>query len=191
MAGKYESTRQSLLALLGGPQDELAWDVFYSYYHGFITALLLRRHLPSAEIEDVRQEVCVNCWKALQNGHYDRSKGRFRSWLATVCSNTATSHLRRSGQGSALPSDVSDGTVAPDELWIEEEWKLHMMNLAWDEAQLHFTPKVLAVYQKLLNGEDAGSVAAAEGLAVNTVYVYRNRVEDALASYIRQLDAHL
>jgi RNA polymerase sigma factor (sigma-70 family) len=191
-----DNTRHSLLLRLGESRNELAWEIFYDYYQGFIGSILRRRRLPPADIADLRQEVCLLCWKALQSGSYDRSKGRFRNWLATVCVNAVNAHLRRfhrqlRDRDALTQEDACRSYEEAPPSWIEEEWQVHLMRLAWDEAKLHYTEGVLRVYKRLVSGDPAQQVASEEGLAVNTVHVYRNRVEDSLAAYIRQLDAYL
>ncbi|MEN9360083.1 MAG: hypothetical protein RL095_1618 [Verrucomicrobiota bacterium] len=197
MNSRSDDTRHSLLLRLGESRNELAWELFYDYYQGFISSLLRRRRLPSADVADLRQEVCLLCWKALQSGRYDRSKGRFRNWLAAVCCNAVNAHLRkfqrqlRDRDALAAEEEGAQLEGGHSPAWVEEEWQIHLMRLAWDEAKLHYSESVLRIYKRLLAGEDAKLVASQEGVAENTVYVYRNRVEDSLAAYVRQLDAYL
>ncbi len=188
-------TRDSLLVRLGASRDDLAWEVFQEYYQKYITALLRRRAIPTDDLPDLRQEVCMNCWRAFRDGRFDHSKGRFRGWLAKVTMNAANLYFRRLQRD--IRNDIAQHELAdlePDEEapgWVEEEWRTHVMRLAWQEAQSHFTEGVMRIYKRALDGEELADIARTEGVAVNTVYVYRKRVEEALAGYIKQLEAYL
>lgn len=188
-------TRNSLLTRLGASRDDLAWEVFLEYYQKFITVLLRRRGVPDDDIPDIRQEVCLICWRVFREGKFDPSIGRFRGWLARVTMNAANLQFRRNQRGQrnddalrALAELELDEPV-PD--WVDEEWKTHVMRLAWQEAQMHFSDGVMRIYKRTLDGEDMAEIARSEGVAVNTVYVYRKRVEEALGGYIKQLEAYL
>ena len=183
---------------LNEAHSEMAWELFYTYYAGFIRTLVSRRNLPCADIDDLTQTICLQCWKALRKGQYDKDKGRFRAWLATLCANAVNSHLRSfqrhlRDQTALREADLfpEEGQDPPVDESIDKEWLNHLVQLAWEEAKLHFNAQILDMYQRLMAGDSPHKVAADLDMRLNTVYVYRNRVEASLAKYIRQLDAHL
>ncbi|MEN9358888.1 MAG: hypothetical protein RL095_423 [Verrucomicrobiota bacterium] len=189
-----QETRHSLIAGLTGSRNEMAWEAFLNYYGGFIGALLRRHGLSHADIDDLRQEILLRCWRAMNEGGFEPGKGRFRSWLARICHNAFVDHCRSNGRRARREESVgslADDDQAVEPVWIEEEWQAHLLSLAWQEAECHFSPQVIDVVKRLVNGETPEAAAVHCQLAQNTVIVYRKRVGEAMARYVRQLDSYL
>jgi RNA polymerase sigma factor (sigma-70 family) len=88
------STQKSLVFRLQNGGSEVDWMRFYELYEGPILALAAARSLNQTECQDVLQETMV---KMLHRGfaEFDRSKGRFTSWLFRFANHCIIDALRR------------------------------------------------------------------------------------------------
>ena len=112
------STQNSLVFRLQRGGSEVDWMRFYELYEGPILALAASRSLNQAECQDVLQETMV---KMLQRGfaEFDRSKGRFTSWLFRFANHCIIDALRRRSREQkrqeSLDAPEADGGVRLDE----------------------------------------------------------------------------
>ena len=87
-------------------ENEQAWIEFDAKYRGMSYAIGKNRGLTQTDCEDLVQEVMLVCCQRIGHSFYDRSKGRFRSWLTTVTRNIIWQQQRknRQPQADALPA---------------------------------------------------------------------------------------
>ena len=101
-------TPSTRLTLIGALAKGLRWEEFVALY-GRIILCWARTDfgLQECDAENLCQEVLIRVWKGI--GGYDRSKGRFRSWLY-ACTKNAVLNLRRdwAGQPVCLPLEEMD-----------------------------------------------------------------------------------
>lgn len=77
------STRNSLLLRLKRP-DEQSWRTFVDLYTPLVFRFCVSRRLQEADALDVTQNVFMEVSRAIGDFEYDRTRGRFRSWLGTI-----------------------------------------------------------------------------------------------------------
>lgn len=79
--------------------DEAAFSDLYRRYARVVHGLLLAR-VPTADVEDLVQDVFVSAWQRLESL---RDPGAFGGWLATIARNRAADFHRRSQEAVELP----------------------------------------------------------------------------------------
>ena len=118
-------TEITLLDRLRNGTDSLAWREFSDRYRRFILAVAKKRGCSDHTVEEIVQDVMLEVFRERDDFVYDRSRGRFRDWLAKVTCNKIAEHYRQPAQrirgrggdgGDDFPGQQShDGQ--PDELW--------------------------------------------------------------------------
>ena len=187
------ATRHSLLLRARDQKDELAWEEFVSYYKRFIYFLLHQMETPSADIDDLAQDILMKLWSKLSA--YDPEKGSFRSWLARVIKNTVLNfrdsdqrRLNREQRYSDDPTSPSSAVVSGSELGnrIEQEWKTFVGRLAMERIEGVFSGKAVRVFQMSLEEATTEEIVSELGLEKDSVYTLRNRVK---SRYLKELKA--
>ncbi len=190
-------TRVTLIQRLRVQQDEQAWREFSAHYQGYIQRVARRMGLSHHDAQEVMQNVCLRAWKTLPTFTYDPARGRFRNWLWQVTANEVRMLWRSRQHEPPLLADAADGdgldqvpdpAVAPVETWAEDEWRVHVTTVAWQRVRGEFETRTQQVFERLSKGEEPQAVAAALGLAPDTIRVYRKRVQDRLRAEIRRLN---
>lgn len=119
MAGSHDSsTSYSLLRRLAHANDKEAWMQFYNVYFPMIFAWARRQNLTKEEAEDVAHDILfalVQLYRdaveptpsSERGGHYDPSRGRFRSWLRTVTHHAIIDYWKKKAKRREMPSGES------------------------------------------------------------------------------------
>ena len=82
--------------------DESAFASLYSRYARVIHGLLLAR-VPSADADDLVQDVFLTAWKGLDTL---RDPAAFGGWISMIARNRATDFHRRTPESADLPADL-------------------------------------------------------------------------------------
>lgn len=188
------NTRYTLLAGALNRDDEEAWGEFTSVYYPFIVYLLNRIRIPSADVEDITQEVLITLWKRLDS--YKKEKAKFRTWLRTIVRNQASDYFsRRKKVNTAHEAIVNHEEQQADELCseteldqiIDEEWKAHLSMLALTRIEEAFGKKTIQCFLEGMDGVSAADTAKRFGISVETVYSSRKRVKARILREIQHL----
>lgn len=193
-------TRETLIARICHEPDEETWEEFLSYYREYLNGMARRTGLNHHDAEEVVQNVCLKIWEALPNFEYDPDRGRFRSWLATIISNEVRMLVRKRKRTLKRLGEHKKKAMAAylekckhdisDQL-AEEEWQRYVMHLAWEVMQKSFGERPLQAFELLSKDMPAAEVAKTLGLSVNSVYVYKKRVQDRLRAEVQRLNREL
>ncbi|MDZ8117020.1 RNA polymerase sigma factor [Pontiella agarivorans] len=187
-------TRYTLLEGALKRDDEEAWTEFTAVYRPFIIYLLNRIRIPSADFEDMTQEVLITLWKRLDC--YKKDKGKFRTWLRTVVRNEASDYFsRRKKVNSAQEIILNHEAQQVSELcsetelnqMIDEEWKAHLSMLALKRIEDAFGKKTIQCFLEGMDGVSAADTAKRLNIAVETVYSSRKRVKARILREIQHL----
>ena len=89
------TTRASLIKRCQNQSDEASWQEFYDCYSPVVRRYIQFLGVPANDVEDVVQEIFVRLWVSLGKMSYDRSRGRFRTWLRRVAHNMVVDHFRK------------------------------------------------------------------------------------------------
>lgn len=196
-------TRITLIEKLqGGTPRQQDWEEFYKMYWGAIYTFATRCGAPRAEAEDLVQEVMVTILRRLPSFEYDRSKGRFLSWVKTVTRNRAYDRFRRHSarmEGRLERLQFNDGTedaverlAAPAEgsmdRW-DEEWRNWVLTLALERVRNRFDAVSYEAFEHyVLKDMPPTEVATSLGLSVNAVYLIKRNGIRYLQEEARKLE---
>lgn len=193
-------TRLSLVLRLRDPQDQRAWEEFVQHYHPSLLKWALRCGVQHADAEDVASQVLMRLHRYLPRFEYDRSKGRFRSYLQRV-TRTVVSDLFREWKktartigaenGSFLFAILSDPHADSDLLTtLENEHRMELVRLAESAAQNRcHEDHVWSCYDLVdRQGRKPADVAGELGVPISRVYTYRARVRKMIQEEFERLN---
>ncbi len=191
-----QNTSHTLLRRALDVGDEEAWEQLVTHYRRFIFYVLNELGAAPADIEDICQQVLVALLRDLRN--YDRTKGRFRTWLSAIIRNTAISHFRKQDSRRRRLDSLRQQTVLDSlernsgiDAYIEREWTTYIATQAMARVRDVFQGKAVEVFELGLDGVAAADVAERTHLTVATVYTLRKRVKKRLCQEILELVAEL
>ena len=189
-----QSTRQTLIERVSNSKDEKSWQEFVNIYRPYIQGFMLKMGLDFHEAEDLAQTVLLKLWKKMPEFEYRPGECRFRSWLAIVSRSLLRDHrnLKQNKMRDQLDhEEIPEVEVSAEiEALCLSEWKEFISNLAWERISLRFKPEILEVFLQS-SEKEIFDIAEEFGIAENTVYVYRKRVETALKKEIFNLNYEL
>jgi RNA polymerase sigma-70 factor (ECF subfamily) len=171
------------------PTDAEAWNQFVQRYSGVIYHWCRRHQLQDADACDVTQNVFTCLLQRLHR--FDRSVGRFRTWLYQVVANCVRdwckSRLQQQKTGTAAIRRLLASEEARSDLEarLTEEFDLELLELAEKKVQLRVQPHSWQSYQ-LFWKEHLTLKQAAQRIGIPTGHVskYAGRVRDLVAREI-------
>ena len=193
----FGKTRQTLLNKIKNQYDEKAWNEFVAFYRPYIYRIIQNHYkINNVDREDVVQEVLLVSWKKLPDFEYSTEKGRFRSWLGRVTTNTTLAFYRKNNKETSLTESqefLHENQAAQPEIEriYQNEWEKHITDTAWSNISSMFEENVLDAFQRLSAGEEGKTVAEELGLSINSVYVYKKRVLATFQKEIAYLDEEI
>ncbi len=183
------------------PHDREAWQEFEVRYKPVITAYARKAGCRQADIEDIAQNVIMTFLTALQNGKYDKDRGKLRAWLGKVavtktidflrCENKKWARERPQPDGSGSrwinQQAATDGSQAVSlwrRLWHESVLKHIRVRIKQDLSQEDF-----AIYYLLVHDALTPSQAAAHlGIKRTRVYAVRRKCLRLQEEYRKEFD---
>lgn len=174
---------------LSGEADEAAWTEFFELYEPAMRGFLERRGCGSAA-EDVVQTVFGRLVKILREGQYDRSRGPFRSYLATLLHHEMVSVYRHeAARGAGVTEPLENHTLAVENdpaHGLEEDWEreLHAAVLRHVFERTALSRQSKEVYADLESTEgDCVEVARRHGLKPAAVRQIKSRVSRLVKAF--------
>jgi RNA polymerase sigma factor (sigma-70 family) len=188
-----EETRQTLIARLSNAYDESSWEEFVQIYSPYIWAILQRMNVQKDEIEDLKQIILFNAWKALPDFNYEREKCKFRTWLSLVSRNAVYKYYRQKSKDKEREKAAGEQDIIsePDvEKIAHAEWNRFVAEKAFESIRSDFSSNVLEIF--LMSGsKNDEEVADKFNIAKTSVRVYRMRVQKALLKEVHRLNTEL
>lgn len=191
------TTRMSLLSRVRRG-DEVSWTEFYDTYKRLLyTVGRIEYKLDTGEIEELIQEVMLTFFGASKTFKYDKSKGKFRSYLKKIfyykVQKLRAKKYKTSQRIVSVESDEFgiDNLPEPtdsnlDKIW-DEEWQKHVMHQALHEVKDTIDPKTFQVfYHVAIEGQSPQEVADVFETNANNVYAIKKRVTEKLTEYAQQ-----
>lgn len=179
LTGSSSGTSASLLLRIRNPDDAESWLTFESIYGPIIRAYCRRRGFQSSDIDDVSQDVLASVALAIQKFEYEPTRGRFRSWLATITANKLRDFVKNGkSQNEQLVESIERFAASPDS---DTEWSAIFMQeifkTACDRIRSNFEETTwkcfLLTWQELRPPVD---VAEELSIPVHSVYINKSRV---------------
>jgi len=192
MLGRTSTTL--LNSLIEEPADQRAWHTFCDRYGPAIYRFARRRGLSEADAEEVLSATLTAFFEAYRSGRYDRSRGRFRTWLFGIAMNkvheTRRAYGRRESTVSLSEETEHNSIDSPIRLRRQEmghpevddpEFELDVeRTLAWqclDTVRTRVAPLTYQAFDLyVLKGRTPKDVAKTLGIDTNAVYVAKSRV---------------
>ncbi len=194
--GTFPDTPVTLLARIaveatGQRTDEAAWVRLFNLYAPAIRRFAELQGTPSAESEDVTQDIFLRLVAILRGGRYRADAGRFRCYLATLVRNELVSRWRKvQARAACVPLDaVPDEAIAtlPPEAaaLLDAKWRLARHEAAVEHAltKTALSRQSREIYRAYaLEGRPIDEVASAFGVSRNLVAQIKVRVNRMVAS---------
>ena len=193
-------TRETLLLRLKNCHDDYSWEEFVNIYRPFLFAVISSMNISYHDSEDLVQSVLVKAWDKIPTFDYASAKGRFRNWLAVVARNEVRNFVSKKGRMPVSSSDTNTDVIVGDkgmqvvpeiDAIIEKEWQLYIAKMAWTKIKEKFSARSVEIFFLFSDGLSASEIAEKTGVPVDTVYVYKGRIQKALMREIASLDDDL
>lgn len=185
-----DTTRPSLLLRLRDRSDADAWRAFDAIYRPMLDRFARARGLNDADAEDVTQHCLSAIASHMGQFDYDPSKGRFKSWLATLVNNRVRSLARRRAERQGETRDfqgeqrIEDSPAETFErIWLEEHLR-HCL----DELRNEVQDKTFQAFQRyVIEQRPLEEVCEAFDLKPNNVYTIKWRMTERIAARMKEL----
>ena len=196
MSSIFPDTPVTLLARIaveatGHTTDEASWTRLFGLYAPAIRAFAEHMGTPSADSEDVVQEIFAKLVDALRAGGYSTEAGRFRCYLATMIRHTLISRWRKAQvRVTCVPIECVSEDELPalsseTEAQLDAKWRLARHEAAVEHAltKTALSQQSREIYRAyVLEGQSIGEVAARFNVPRNTVAQVKTRVSRMIAS---------
>lgn len=193
-------TRYTLIQRVKDPQDKESWSEFVRYYQQYIYNILRAIRIPQSDAHELCQDIIVQLWKKMPVFSFDSDKGKFRSWLATVIRNSASSYLRTKARherfleaqdGEVLEQYLDENNPNGIDRVISQEWDNYISNLAWEAVQKRFKASVQKTFILHMNGKSYKEIAAACNMTEGAARTYISRIRKYLKEEVGRLNQDL
>ncbi len=175
------TTSTTLLnSLLEEPANERAWRTFCRRYGPAVFLFARRQGLGDSNAEEIVADTLAAFFEAYGAGRYERSRGRFKTWIFGIALNKVRELRRRRKKGQADEPiewiEDNTGAESPD-----DEFGADIDHtLAWECLDAVRTRVAPLTYQAFdlyaLKGRSAEDVAKLLGIDTSAVYVAKSRV---------------
>lgn len=192
------TTRSSVLRAVANTGDEAAWARFFDLYAGFVFAVARSKGLSAEDADDVVQSVFTDLARKLPDFQYDRTKGKFRSYLLELVNWRIIDKLKsgkRDAENIATYSqEARSGTLSGrDGSSVEREWQTAALNEALRRLQTEVKPDHFAAFvESTVEGLDTETVMNLHGLTRDNLYQIRTRLtaklKPILESVLKEMD---
>ena len=137
-----------------------------------------RKGLQPNDSSDVVQEVLIRVANGIRNLDYDRSRGRFRGWLATIVYRELARFKSKKNNNDSVKSQPE--LAAFDQGW-GEHFQAHVMRVALERIQTRFSDDTWQAFTMVwLQNEPAKTVAEKMNRNLDFVYLSKSRVLNRL-----------
>ena len=188
-------TRLTLLEKIRDLHDDRSWEDFANYYQGYIYVVLKKFIGNHHDCQDLTQEVLMKAWKSLPTYQYRQGQCKFRTWLCTICRNSALNFLRKQKsrpQNSASElSEFEAVSEAEIDQITKDEWEEYIFEMAWNNIEQDFSSNVKDCFKLYNEGLSTRQIAEQLNLAESSVRVNKKRLTQGLYREVLRLDNEL
>ena len=175
-----ETTRSSVLKAVADTGNEAAWARLFDLYAGFVFSIARSKGLRDEDADDVVQVVFADLARMMPTFKYDRSKGKFRSYLTGLVHWRVKDKLRSALRDKEFMADyIEEAANMPpaDRDFAEREWQA----AALEEALRRIKPDVrtehyAAFVASAVEGQDTETVMRLYNLSRDNLYQIRKRL---------------
>lgn len=182
------TTRSSVLAAVKDTGDAAAWARFFDLYAGFVFAVARSKGLASEDADDIVQGVFSELVRRMPTFEYDRTKGKFRSYLLGLINWRVLDKLKadkRESELNAAYCEEKPAAPVTEAVFIDQEWQ----NAAFDEALRRLQEEVrpdhfAAFVESTVEGLDTETVMRLHGMTRDNIYQIRARFTAKLKALV-------
>jgi RNA polymerase sigma factor (sigma-70 family) len=197
-------TRATLLGRMKNWEDQASWQEFFDIYWQLIYRFACKAGLNDAEAQDVVQVTMIAVSKQMPRFTYNPAIGTFRAWLLTLVRWRIADQFRKRGPASMhhAPADETARTATVeriadeknsdwDALW-DADWQKTVGAAAMERVKRHLDPQKFQIFDFYVNREwPPEKVAQTFNVAVNQVYLVKNRVTEMLRDEVERLEREI
>lgn len=192
-----ETTRSSVLKAVADTSNEKAWKRLFDLYAGFVFSIARSKGLSVTDSDDIVQNVFVDLARNLPQFDYDRTKGRFRSYLIGLVNWRVTDKLRAGKRDIDFKSQYGEdmkGAVAEDDgTFLENEWRAAAMEEALRRIKDEVNPDHFAAFvASTIEGQDTATVMNLYSITRDNLYQIRKRLtlklKEATQAVLEEMD---
>ena len=185
------TTRSSVLAAVKDTGDAAAWTRFFDLYAGFVFAIARSKGLTSEDADDIVQGVFSELVRKMPTFEYDRTRGKFRSYLLELINWRVLDKRRadkRESELNAAYCEEAKSAPVPESAFIDREWQ----NAAFDEALRRLQEEVrpdhfAAFVESTVEGIDTETVMRLHGMSRDNIYQIRARFTAKLKALVESI----
>ncbi|MGN0866669.1 MAG: RNA polymerase sigma factor [Oligosphaeraceae bacterium] len=153
-------------------------------------------HLPSDAVDDVHQMVMLDLFSKGGLEHYDRERGRFRTYLSKIIHNKCcdlnekyTKEKEKREKWSVHPAVGQAGEVQSQlQLQEEKEWQEFLEIKALELLRQEVSEQQYMIFELYVRQNlPVKEVSQILKVSENQVYLAKSRLGDKLAAILRQL----
>lgn len=175
-----ETTRSSVLKAVADTENEAAWARFFVLYAGFVFSIARSKGLRDEDADDVVQVVFADLARMMPTFTYDRSKGKFRSYLIGLVHWRVKDKLRNALRDKEFMADYMTEVVnlPPADLdFAEREWQAAALEEALRRIKSEVRPEHYAAFvASAVEGQDTETVMRLYNLSRDNLYQIRKRL---------------
>jgi RNA polymerase sigma-70 factor (ECF subfamily) len=189
-----ESTRSSVLRSVANTENEAAWNRLFDLYAGFVYSIARSKGLKPEDADDMVQVVFADLARNLPTFHYDREKGRFRSYLAGLVNWRVMDRLKASKRDAELKANFwqEAKAAAGDDDFSEREWQAAAMEEALRRIKPDVRPEHYAAFvASAVEGQDTDAVMKLYGISRDNLYQIRARLTAKLREKVSEVLAEM
>jgi RNA polymerase sigma-70 factor (ECF subfamily) len=192
-----ETTRSSVLKAVADTSNEKAWKRLFDLYAGFVFSIARSKGLTVTDSDDIVQNVFVDLARNLPQFNYDRTKGRFRSYLIGLVNWRVTDKLRAGKRDidfkSQYGEDMKGAVVEDDGIFLENEWRAAAMEEAFRRIKDEVNPDHFAAFvASTIEGQDTETVMNLYSITRDNLYQIRKRLtlklKEATQAVLEEMD---
>lgn len=192
------TTHSSVLMAVADTGNAAAWARFFDLYAGFVFAIARSKGLSAEDADDVVQTVFGDLARKMPTFEYDRTKGKFRSYLLGLVNWRVIDKLKAGRREAdfrvAYGDEMKEGTsveMAAD--LAEREWQAAALDEALRRLQKEARPDHFAAFvESAVEGLDTETVMRLHGLTRDNLYQIRARftarLKPLVAAILKEMD---
>lgn len=176
------TTRSSVLQSAANVSDKAAWNRLFDLYAGFVFAVSRSKGLSADDADDVVQSVFTDLSRKLPSFEYDRTKGRFRSYLLSLVNWRIIDKLKAGKREVELMTAYNQEkriSQAPENnaSSVELEWQSQALNEALRRLKGEVKEEHFSVFvESTIEGADTETVMKLHGISRDNLYQIRMRL---------------
>ena len=191
-----EATRSSVIKAVADTENEAAWQRLFDLYAGFVFSIARSKGLKEEDADDIVQVVFADLARNLPTFQYDRSKGKFRSYLSGLVHWRVMDRLRSGKRDTELKAafwtEAKAAMSKEDDDFAEREWQQAAMEESLRRIKPDVRPEHYAAFvASAVEGQDTESVMKLYGLSRDNLYQIRKRLTAKLRETVESVSAEM